>query len=417
MVGSPWVVTVTLEGDIAGGTGCGKANEVALRRPFRFALFVALTVLVVGPGCAGRDDDHVRNESAGRPLVHANGREVLPNWATNEELAVQRTAKAPADLRDSPGPGAGYRIPAEYEPVSAVVMTWAGHTEVLRGIAVAAAAAGADVWMVGGPSAIAGVPAERYKPLPLGFDSIWSRDYGPVGIDEATKALGIVDTTYRHYATRVNDDAMSCRLAEELGGECYPTNLVLDGGNFMTDGHGNVFLTSRVYDWNPSLTRARVNELLRSFLGAERIHIFDYAKTSAGEPLDGTGHIDMFAKLVGDCEVLVAQTTDQPFKTVTEKAASYFEDLACGAGTYEVTRVKAWVDDGVWYTYTNSLIVNKTVVIPLYDNSRDNRGAVVAYRRAMPGSRVVGVNTQSTIVLGGSIHCVTREIPAVGASS
>ena len=379
--------------------------------------FVLLTVLIVGPGCGGSNDDPVGNESTRRPQVDEDGREILPIWATDDERAIQRSARLPVDRPGAPTPGAGYRIPAEYEPVSSVVMTWAGHTDVLRGIAVAAASAGAEVWMVGGPSSIAGVPADRYEPLSLRFDSVWSRDYGPVGIDEATQTLGIVDTTYRHHATRVNDDAMSCRLAGELGGECYRTNLVLDGGNYMTDGQGNVFLTSIVYDWNRSLTRGRVNELLRSFLGAKQIHILDYAKNSSGDPLDGTGHIDMFAKLVGDCEVLVAQTTDEPFKAVTDEAASYFDDLDCGAGTYEVTRVKAWVDGGVWYTYTNSLIVNETVIIPFYDDGRDNRAAALAYQRAMPEHRVVGVDTESTIVLGGSIHCVTREIPAVRATS
>ena len=38
-------------------------------------------------------------------------------------------------------------------------------------------------------------------------------------------------------------------------------------------------------------------------------------------------------------------------------------------------------------------------------------------RAAMPGYQVVGVYSESTIVQGGSIHCVTREIPTVTATS
>ncbi len=347
-------------------------------------------------------------------MLDEDGRLVLPNWATDEELAIENEAPPPAVERGIFPPASGFRVPAEYEPVSTVVMTWAGHTSVLRGIAVAAAAAGADVWMVGGPSSIAGVPAERYRALPIGYDSIWSRDYGPVGINEANNTLGIVDTTYRHWAVRRNDDAMSCKLANAFGAECYTTNLILDGGNYMTDGRGNVFVTSRIYDWNSSLTRAEVDDLLRSYLGAERVHVFDYAKTASGAPADGTGHIDMFAKLVGDCKVIVAQTTDQPFRTVTEKAAAYFANLRCAPGrNYEVTRVRGWTRGSTWYTYTNSLIVNKTVIIPFYNDAARNAEAVQAYREALPGYEIVGVNTEATIVLGGSIHCITREIPAL----
>ena len=385
------------------------------RRQIRLVRFVA-AVALVGAACGGSPDEQVSDRpgrTARPPVVGDRAPQGLPNWATEEELAVQRNAPPPVDLPDDEAPAEGYRIPAEYEPVGTVVMTWAGHTEVLKGIAVAAAAAGAEVWMVGGPSSIAGVPADSYKALSFDFDSVWARDYGPVGIDESTQELGIVDTTYRHFASRIDDDAMSCRLAEEFDGECHETSLILDGGNFMTDGEGNVFLTSRVYDWNRSLSRARVDQILRDYLGAERIHIFDYAKTSAGEPADGTGHIDMFAKLVGECAVVVAQTASQPFKPVTDKAAAYFEDLPCGTGTYEVTRVDGWLQGGAWYTYTNSLIVNDTVVIPFYDDDRANRAAVSAYEAAMPDHEVVGVNSESTIVVGGSIHCVTRELPLV----
>ena len=390
------------------------------RRHRRVVPLVVLTAVIAGAGCAGSGAERVSDRAeqvsdraAGRPVLDVDAAEVLPIWATDEELAVQRNAPPPIDDPDDAAPDPGYRIPAEYEPVSTVVMTWAGHSGVLKGIAVAAAAAGADVWMVGGPPSIAGVPADSYRALSLDFDSVWSRDYGPVGINETTKKLGIVDTTYRHYASRLDDDAMSCRLAAEFDGDCHPTSLILDGGNYMTDGEGNAFLTSRVYDWNRSLPRDRVDELLRTYLGAKQIHILDYAKTPAGEPADGTGHIDMFAKLVGDCAVIVAQTANEPFKTVTDKAAAFFKGQPCGTGTYEVTRVQGWLQGATWYTYTNSLIVNETVVIPFYNDNRANRAAVRAYASAMPRYEVVGVNSESTIVVGGSIHCVTREIPAV----
>ena len=236
-------------------------------------------------------------------------------------------------------------------------------------------------------------------------------DYGPFGINEATNKLGIIDTTYRHYATRPNDDALACKLATTFGADCHGTNLILDGGNYMTDGHGNVFMTKRVYDWNSSLSNTEVDDLLKGYLGAETIHALDYAAAPSGGPADGTGHIDMFAKLIGACKVIVAETSDEPFKTTTDAAAAYFENLACGSGKYEVTRVQGWVSGQTWYTYTNSLIVNKTVVMPAYNDSAANDAATQTYQAAMPGYTIVGVNSEGIIGEGGSVHCITKEIP------
>lgn len=334
---------------------------------------------------------------------------MLPNWATEAEEALQRSTDAPSSDADAPPP-AGFRVPAEYEPVEAVVMTYTGSTSMLRDISAAVAKAGAKVWMVAGPSKINGVPAEQYKVLGYEYNSIWARDYGPFGIDEATGKLAIVDTVYRHYASRRADDAIPCKLAGTLGAGCFNTSLILDGGNYMTDGKGHAFLTRRVYEWNRAMSKEQVDDALRGYFAGQTIHMLDYA-TEGGGPADGTGHIDMFAKLLGDCKVMVAETQDEPYKTATEKAAAYFSELACGEGKYQVVRTKAWDDRGTWYTYTNSLIVNKTVIIPNYDDG-DNEAAAAVYRAALPDYEIIGVNSESTIGMGGSIHCVTKEIPA-----
>src|SRR5512144_548118 len=143
---------------------------------FALSAFAGL-LLAACSSASDADDATVEGRSA---LIDADGRKVLPNWATDEEAAIERLAPAPRAPRSEQAPASGFRVPAEYAPVSTVVMTWAGHPDVLRGISTAAAAAGANVWMVGGPASMDGVAAEKYRPLSFAFDSIWPRDYGPV---------------------------------------------------------------------------------------------------------------------------------------------------------------------------------------------------------------------------------------------
>ncbi len=337
----------------------------------------------------------------------------LPNWATEEERKLQALAPPPEFDGGKAAPPAGFRVPAEYEPMQAVVMAWTDYETMLQAIAQYTAQAGAEVWMIGGPSSISGVPSDKYRRLNLAFDSVWTRDYGPVGIYEPTGALGIVDPTYRHYATRPNDDRIPCAVAQQAGAACYGTSLILDGGNYMTDGRGNVFVSERIYEWNTSLTRAQVNGLLLDYFGAHTLHVFAYAKDAWGEPADGTGHIDMFVKLLPDCKVAVAETAESPFASVLEAAASYFATLECQPGrTYQVFRVAGWTRSGVWYTYTNALFVNGTLILPSY-SSGDNAAARAVFQSALPaGYSVVSVSSDSSIRAGGAIHCVTEQIPA-----
>ncbi len=62
-----------------------------------------------------------------------------------------------------------------------------------------------------------------------------------------------------------------------------------------------------------------------------------------------------------------------------------------------------------YFTYTNSLIVNKTVIVPIYGFSQDTT-ALRIYRDAMPGYRVVGINCAGMISASGAVHCITKEI-------
>ncbi|MBP9120914.1 MAG: agmatine deiminase family protein, partial [Ignavibacterium sp.] len=64
---------------------------------------------------------------------------------------------------------------------------------------------------------------------------------------------------------------------------------------------------------------------------------------------------------------------------------------------------------GDYRTYTNSIIVNKTVIVPTYELQYDT-SALRIYREAMPGYRVVGINCNSIIPSLGAIHCITKEV-------
>ena len=336
----------------------------------------------------------------------------LPNWidptrevSDNKPPVLYTRATLPPD----------FRIPAEYEPVQAVVIGWMGYYDMLTEIAKATTTlANAKIWSVEGPYSIPGVSSDLYSQVDCPLDTVWMRDYGPFGLSSLKNEIGIVDTIYRHYSYRRDDDALPTCLGRQKGVDTFGANLILDGGNFMIDSAGNLFMTKRTYTWNNNKTKQEVDRILMENFRIKNIYALDYAGYP-NSPADGTGHIDMFAKLLNDFTVLISIADTEPYKSNALKAISFFENLtAPDGGNYKIIKVKGWEKSRTWYTYTNSLIVNNVVLMPSYSGYKELEDlAINAYKEGIEGVFVKPINSDSSIYSGGSIHCVTQTIPAI----
>lgn len=203
-----------------------------------------------------------------------------------------------------------------------------------------------------------------------------------------------------------------------------PTDLVHTGGNFMSDGFGTGFSSKLVLDENATVTQynqtpkteQQINTIMQNFMGINR-----YIKME-NLPYDGIHHIDMHMKLLDEETLLVGQypqgISDGPqIESNLNYVLSNFNSVF---GTpYKVVRIPmppstsgTWPSQGAYYrTYTNSLILNKTVLVPTYYEQYDTI-ALRIYREAMPGYRIIGINANSIISQSGAIHCTTHEIAA-----
>ncbi|MDO8804913.1 MAG: agmatine deiminase family protein [Elusimicrobiota bacterium] len=335
----------------------------------------------------------------------------LPNWVDQSREKADGKAPVMAPTMRGVTPS-DFRMPAEYEPVGAVVIGWAGYTGMLANIAKAVTGPGkAQLWGVGAPASISGVPAASYTRINAPLDTVWMRDYGPFGISAGTGKPGIIDSIYRHYQYRRNDDAVPTVLGKAKNIGVYAMPIIMDGGNLMMDSTGNLFMTKRTYTWNSGMSEDQVNTHLKNYLKVKKIITFDYAGYP-GEPGDGTGHIDMFLKLLNDNTILISLSEDEPFKANAAKAMAWFKaNKAPGGQPYKIITVKGWATDA-WYTYTNSLVVNNVAIIPSYSgHPAEEAAARAAYEQA--GYTVVPVLSDDSITAGGSIHCVTQTIPVL----
>ena len=234
-------------------------------------------------------------------------------------------------------------------------------------------------------------------------DSYWVRDYGPWYIFE-DRNPAIVDNIYNR--PRPNDDNMSGVFANLWGIPMYGMNLQHTGGNMMEDGRGHGVSDNLVLTENGN-NETNVRNKMRDYLGIDPYHI------TIDPQGDYIAHVDCWGKYLAPDKILIAQVpASNSHYADYESVANYFATTNCCWGyPYRVYRV--YEPGG--YTlapYTNSLILNKTVYVPMGDNNTYNQQALAVYQEAMPGYNIVGVtnNTYNGWENTDALHCRTRGV-------
>ena len=341
----------------------------------------------------------------------------LPQWETPCEQALTETYGQPAWRGLLTAPPVGTVLaPAEFGLQDGILVVFdSGWGHIYRPMIEEIQAAGAIAYIV--VESVSeknqvlnhldsyGIPTDMVEFVIVNIDSVWIRDYGPFTI-LADGLAGIVDADYSR-PWRTNDDLFPSRLAGPTMWDMdhYGLGMVLDGGNFMSDGCGTCMVTDEIFDWNPSMSETEITANLADYLGCERVVYLLHQLN------DGTGHIDMFAKFLDTETILLAQFEpgDTNYQRIEDNAATLAALETCTGGSYDIIRIET---EYGFRTYTNSQFVNDTILVPIWGLAYDAT-ALAIYEAAMPGYDIVGINVASMAGTGGAIHCIARELPEV----
>ncbi len=246
-----------------------------------------------------------------------------------------------------------------------------------------------------------GVDLNRCKFMYAQTDSYWVRDYGPWFVFDGDLNPGIVDFPYNR--PRPNDNNIPAAVASYLGIDLYGMNLIHTGGNYMCSGMGQAASTDLVYDENPTLSHAEIDTIVKNYLGISTYHV---TQDPLGEYIK---HIDCWGKFLAPDKILIGKVDpSDPRYNNYEMVASYFANQTSSWGDkYKVYRVYT-PGDPPGTPYTNSLILNNRVYVPLTGSQWDN-DALQTYSDAMPGYQIVGV-PYSGWLNTDALHCRTKGI-------
>lgn len=345
-------------------------------------------------------------------------------WTPAHLTLLKRSNTSPPMLivETVPGTPPRLRVAAEWEPAVGVLVSWppylprqlfqvlAEDSHLFVRVDDEASADDARRWF-----ADWGIAPDdaTFLVVPGADDAAWTRDYGPLPVftgdgrlvlgdaryDQTTPDSGLAcdaplltpwnggwGDRFRDYDI-VADDAAPTGLAAALGLPSRPVPFVFTGGNALVDGQGGALSTCILANENRGngLDEAALRALGREVLGLDR-----WALVPNFED-DGIQHIDCLLKLLDPERLLVARPPDgHPLRARYDRFVDeHLARLRTPSGRpYEILRLDTapFPGDGL-AAYTNALILNDVVYVPVFGIDQDAR-AVEQWQAALPGHRI-----------------------------
>lgn len=255
----------------------------------------------------------------------------------------------------------------------------------------------------------------------------WTRDYGPIGVENPDGSFSAVDFRFDGWGLKFAanlDNGVNRRLSE--GGIIAAPlinklSFTLEGGSIETDGKGLLLTTSECLlspNRNGAATRDDIEHFLRDTLGFTTILWLDHG---ALEGDDTDSHIDTLARLLPPGDTIAYTGCHDPSDSNYEALTAMTEQLKTlrrpdgkPFNLVELPQPEAVYDpdDGIRLpaTYANFLIVNHTVLMPVYNQPLQDTTALMTMAAVMPDYHIVPVDCSALIRQHGSLHCATMQL-------
>ena len=334
------------------------------------------------------------------------------------------------------------RLPAEWEPQSAVLLAWphagtdwAARLEAVEGTCAALISAITRLEPVILCVADAGIGAHaterlrqagadpaRVRVIEIPYDDTWLRDSGPITLRDNGR-FALLDFRFTGWGGKFEasrDDALVAGLIERglFGRDAQHQRVdwALEGGAIESDGRGTILTTWRcLQQRHPDQSRELIERTLRNALSAERVLWLDHGYLQGD---DTDAHVDTLARFApGDAIV---------YQACSDRDDLHYEELDAMRRELEALRTVEgkpyrlfplpWpepiLDEGrrLAASYANYLIVNGAVLVPSYGDAADD-AAAQTIALAHPGREVVQIPCRPLIWQNGSLHCMTMQLP------
>lgn len=326
-------------------------------------------------------------------------------------------------------------MPAEFEKNQGIIMVWPyddGRDSVLARIAALSTGEGRCQIVVNplNPDCDSacilqllmnfGVQTDSISFLRIENEDDRIRDYGPmVGYQYNGEIYDrfLYDAGFSIYNQPLNDTLPSI-LGSVTGLPAIPLFLELQTGCIVFDGLKSAFGSRSILDLNPGIPEDDLIAQLKNYFKADQFILLPKAEHLGG---GGRHPLSLFMKFTDTETVLISQLPENAADfEVLEQIADTIASLVNGFGKpYQVVRIPVpTLNNGAYATsimdegrsYTQSLIINKKVLIPSFDQSTDSIAKCI-YEDMMPGYEVFQIDSRALSESFSSIHTSAVQIP------
>lgn len=253
----------------------------------------------------------------------------------------------------------------------------------------------------------------------------WARDHGPITTQNAEGKLSIKDFTFTGWGNKFAaelDNKINSELVNKLArseNDYDVVDMVLEGGGIEINEAGTLLTTTECLlndNRNPELSKDDVEAILKDKLGAKDFLWVDHGYL-AGDDTDS--HIDTLVRFAPKNTLVYVgcdDENDEHYPALTKMAEQLCSFRTPTGEAYKLIELpwpKAIFDDEgcrLPATYANYLIMNKTVLVPVYNDEKDAL-ALKQIQLAYPEHTVIGVDCVPIIHQFGSLHCITMQLP------
>ena len=325
-------------------------------------------------------------------------------------------------------------MPAEWEPQSAVQLTWPhAHTDWAPILPEITAVYEEMAREISKREGLLIVTPKELTPhlspltphlLPLDTNDTWARDHGFITVVDSSP-LGrsgevlLLDFCFNGWGEKFEatlDNQINRHLFEQgFVKGTYENHLdfVLEGGSIESDGKGTIFTTEcclMAPHRNQPLTKQEIEDRLKLWLGAERIVWLQHGSL-IGDDTDG--HIDTLVRICpNDTLLYIGGDDDHPDLYEMEQELQTLRTLK--GQPYRLLKLplpRPIYDEGerLPATYANYLVINGAVLVPTYAQPDLDTEALRIIGEAFPDREIVGIDCRAVIKQHGSLHCCTMQ--------
>lgn len=253
----------------------------------------------------------------------------------------------------------------------------------------------------------------------------WCRDHGPAFLinPSAKEKKVVVDWNYNawggKYPPHDLDDIIPTLIAKQYGIPVFYPGIIMEGGSVEFNGKGTVMTSTACLlnpNRNPHLNQKQIETFLCNYYGQDQVLWVD--EGIVGDDTDG--HIDDTVRFVNEDTVLtvIEENKSDENYALLQHNLKQLQSMRLANGK-QLNIIELPMPDELYYedqrlpcSYANFYIANKSVIVPIFNSSKDDK-ALSIIQDAFPDRKVVGIDSTEIIWGLGSFHCLSQQEPSV----